>query len=191
MEVPDDVVFVQLLALPIQEILIYCQTNRQINRVCQGEYLWRLLIERDFPQQFATLGTGSARELYLSSYIGPVTFYYHDLPMGRILMSIPGLSTYVPGSLTHPFIAFYLDETGQYLGYQVQEGIDTTLTPEQLRRIREIRVYSARFVHPRYGAAIPDAIAAGVAALGEPRHPDPRASRTIDLMARDLLRPEN
>lgn len=64
--IPEEIILNEIFSkMSVEEILKSCETNRNINRLCRNESLWRLLFARDFgvtPRNY----TGSWRELYIT-----------------------------------------------------------------------------------------------------------------------------
>src|SRR5579872_4354283 len=48
MELPDELIAEQLLRLPPKDLSSYCQSHRQVARVCQSDWFWKLKVDRDF-----------------------------------------------------------------------------------------------------------------------------------------------
>ena len=64
-DLPIEILVQQVMDLPTEEILRFCQVDPSINRLCQSSHLWTMLVRRDFPGVVISLGD-DPRTLYFS-----------------------------------------------------------------------------------------------------------------------------
>lgn len=79
-----------LFELPLPEILRFCQTSKEYQKLCQDEHFWKEKLERDYPgsTQFKTPDL-SYREMYLAFY------YFHTRPPGSSVKELVIRSDYL------------------------------------------------------------------------------------------------
>lgn len=151
MDLPDEPIVNLLVQSPIEDILRFCSVNQQAARICSNDHLWKLLVQRDYPQIKVNLGGRKYRQFYFD--IIPVEIYLDKTPLGTFRYDsaeIWNILTPFTQIMTRPWVAAYLDANGKVIGLQSKERMFYRFGP--LDRIRKI------VIHTRLDLPLPSSI---------------------------------
>jgi len=140
MDLPPELIIDHMLKLPIEDILTYCQTNRQINQICQTDYLWSQLIQRDYPQVEYELGNRTSKEVYFM--IRPINVYFNKLRISSRMFDIEDLPRFIAYLMQSDNIAFYVNANKEIVGLQTLAGVDPQLN---LNDVSNVFIYNIMF----------------------------------------------
>lgn len=131
-DIPLHILYEQLSALPLEDILNLCQINKEYNKICNDNYLWRLKIQREFPGVDLTWVNIPLRNLYINLYTEntkSVKVFLNNQYALNIRVNknnhqeIFDKVGRLANELNQPYIILYTDDQGQSVTFQTQSGV--------------------------------------------------------------------
>lgn len=129
-----------LLNLPLHTLLNLCETNREINLLCQQDFIWRQRVNNEFPSEITHIPPNTTwRQFYVSLQSISVNIQ-QAVPVLHFTILRTDMNRFISSLKGHIYIIYFSDANGKVVAF-IDDNKNKFLLFDPMPTIRNIYTF--------------------------------------------------